>query len=229
MIYCLSDLHGRYDLYVKMLEKLHLTEDDTLYILGDAVDRGRDGIKILLDIMERKNVTFLQGNHDRHAAILLNILGKPIPKGFTEDDITRAFYDWFSEGGNDTFTDFKKLDGEARKKLIKFIGDSLCKINLTVNGKNYLLAHTVPEFDKWNNSKKIITDIDYIEGEPDYDICYDKELTIVTGHTPTNIIDVNSKCRIWRGNNHIAIDCGAYFYGTLGCICLDNEKEFYVE
>ena len=32
MIYVMSDLHGRYDLYVKMLEKLNLQASDTLYI-----------------------------------------------------------------------------------------------------------------------------------------------------------------------------------------------------
>lgn len=40
MTYAMSDLHGRYDLYIKMLEKINFSEGDTLYILGDFVDRG---------------------------------------------------------------------------------------------------------------------------------------------------------------------------------------------
>lgn len=42
MIYVMSDLHGRYDLYIKMLERLNLQKPDMLYILGDFVDRGPD-------------------------------------------------------------------------------------------------------------------------------------------------------------------------------------------
>ena len=52
MIYAVSDLHGCYDKYRKLLERL--TSDDSLYILGDIVDRGSEGMKILLDLINRK-------------------------------------------------------------------------------------------------------------------------------------------------------------------------------
>ena len=42
MIYVMSDLHGCFDKYLLMLEKIKLSEKDTLYILGDVVDRGAD-------------------------------------------------------------------------------------------------------------------------------------------------------------------------------------------
>lgn len=51
MIYAVSDLHGCYDKYRKLLERL--TSDDSLYILGDIVDRGSDGMKIVLDLINR--------------------------------------------------------------------------------------------------------------------------------------------------------------------------------
>lgn len=56
MIYAVSDLHGCYDKHIKLLERLKMTSDDSLYILGDIVDRGSDGMKILLDLIKRKNV-----------------------------------------------------------------------------------------------------------------------------------------------------------------------------
>ena len=70
-IYAMSDLHGCYDKYLKILEKINFNDNDTLYILGDIVDRGPDGIKILLDIYNRKNVVALRGNHDYLAHYLL--------------------------------------------------------------------------------------------------------------------------------------------------------------
>ena len=37
--YVVSDIHGEYDMFVELLEKISLREDDTLYILGDILDR----------------------------------------------------------------------------------------------------------------------------------------------------------------------------------------------
>ena len=38
MIYVMSDLHGCYDKYERMLKKISFSKDDILYILGDVVD-----------------------------------------------------------------------------------------------------------------------------------------------------------------------------------------------
>ena len=53
MHYVMSDIHGQYGMYKKMLKKIHFTDDDHLYIIGDAIDRGLESIPLLLDIMLR--------------------------------------------------------------------------------------------------------------------------------------------------------------------------------
>ena len=40
MIYAISDLHGCYEEYQKLLDILPLGDADTLYALGDVIDRG---------------------------------------------------------------------------------------------------------------------------------------------------------------------------------------------
>lgn len=40
------------------------SENDMLYILGYVVDRGPEPVEVLLDMMKRKNVIFVLGNHD---------------------------------------------------------------------------------------------------------------------------------------------------------------------
>lgn len=93
--------------------------------------------------------------------------------------------------------------------------------------KKYHLSHTVPEKEKMLRSDRCrITD--FIIGEPDYEKVYFKDTVLVTGHTPTGFIDPDYKGRIWKGNNHIATDCGAVFGNPLGCICLDTMEEIYV-
>ena len=40
----------------EMLKKIQFSDNDVLYILGDLIDRGPDGIKIIQDVMKRNNV-----------------------------------------------------------------------------------------------------------------------------------------------------------------------------
>lgn len=44
-IYAMSDIHGNYDTFISMLKKIKFDNEDTLYIIGDAIDRGPDSIK----------------------------------------------------------------------------------------------------------------------------------------------------------------------------------------
>lgn len=76
MIYAVSDLHGCYDKYRNMLEKIHFSETDTLYILGDVVDRGDGGIQILKDMAARSNIIPIKGNHDFLAHRFLTMISQ---------------------------------------------------------------------------------------------------------------------------------------------------------
>ena len=78
MLYAMSDLHGHWQQYREMLQKIHFSQADTLYILGDVMDRGPEPMKILLDMMQRDNIYFILGNHDALALQLLKgKVGKP--------------------------------------------------------------------------------------------------------------------------------------------------------
>jgi serine/threonine protein phosphatase 1 len=44
----MSDIHGQYDMFMELLDKIKLKEIDTLYILGDVLDRGPHPIKTLI-------------------------------------------------------------------------------------------------------------------------------------------------------------------------------------
>ena len=59
----MSDIHGEREKFNSIMEKIKLKPEDKLYVLGDIIDRGKDGIGILLDLMEMDNATVLLGNH----------------------------------------------------------------------------------------------------------------------------------------------------------------------
>ena len=74
MIYVMSDIHGCYDAYLEALKKIDFKDEDTLYILGDVIDRGKQSIELLQDMMCRNNVYPLIGNHEYMALTVLNKL-----------------------------------------------------------------------------------------------------------------------------------------------------------
>ena len=52
MTYVLSDIHGNLRRFESIMAQINLQPDDTLYVLGDVIDRYPDGIKILRRIMQ---------------------------------------------------------------------------------------------------------------------------------------------------------------------------------
>lgn len=81
MHWAVSDVHGCYEQYRKLLEKIHFSPSDTLYFLGDAVDRGPEPMKVVLDLASRDNVVPLLGNHDWLAWQVLRRFGETIVQG----------------------------------------------------------------------------------------------------------------------------------------------------
>lgn len=227
MIYAVSDLHGCYDKYRKLLERLHMTSDDSLYLLGDIVDRGSGGMKIVLDLINRDNIFSYRGNHDHCAQILLKSFALPGNDCFA-DGLEEVFRLWLSDGGSATYEEFLGLDKRKQRTVLGYLNSLPLFEELAIKDQKFFLAHTVPKKSKMLNIDNCRIS-DFIMGEPEYEKMYFEDTVIVTGHTPTGFIDPEYTGRIWKGNNHIAIDCGAVFGNPLGCICLDTMEEIYVE
>ena len=62
--YVISDIHGQYNMFIELLDKIDLKDTDTLYILGDVLDRGPHPIKTIRKLMEMPNAICLVGNHE---------------------------------------------------------------------------------------------------------------------------------------------------------------------
>ena len=83
MIYCMSDIHGELDRFKAMLDLINFSSDDTLYIIGDVIDRHPGGVEILKIIKDTPNMFMLLGNHEQ---MCLDTLG---PNSVCEDSIGR--------------------------------------------------------------------------------------------------------------------------------------------
>lgn len=226
MLYAISDLHGCYEKYVKMLEKIRFEKSDTLYILGDVVDRGSGGINILLDMMHKDNIIPIMGNHDYTACTLLKAFGQNDAKS-SREKLRDVFELWLYDGGEPTYTAYRKLNTKQQEKVLAYLRSFLLYDEVRAGDRNYFLAHTVPEKARMLNFDTLFWQ-EFIIGEPEYDKVYYKNKIIVTGHTPTKLIDRSYNGRIFKRNNHLAIDCGAVYGGSLAAVCLNTLEEFYI-
>ena len=225
MTYVMSDLHGCYDKYAQMLEKIGFGDGDTLYILGDVIDRGEGGIRILLDMMGRKNVIPIIGNHESLALSSLKHIRDGVPERALLP--TKAYRLWMLSDGEVTATAFLALPKETQTSLVEYIESFSVYEEITVEGRRFHLSHTLPDYRPGLDVHDV-TLREFLWGDPDYTVRYGDNARYITGHTPTHLIDPAFFGKIWQGCGHIAIDCAAAWGGRLGCLCLDTMEEFYV-
>lgn len=235
MRYIISDIHGCYEQYLLLLEKIHFTEKDELYILGDVVDRAPEPIKVLQDMMKRHNVIFILGNHDFVMYALMKKLSVEVTsdnydKHLTEE-ILLDYNLWCQDGGQVTAEQFRKLSYFEKMDILDYIaGASLYEV-IENNGKKYILTHAgIANFslDKDLDEYDLY---DFLEERADYMKRYfpDENVYLVTGHTPTVFIKDWGKAEVYRKNGHIAIDCGCVGGGKLAAFCVETEEVVYVD
>ena len=228
MIYVISDLHGRYDLYEKMLRKINFSDSDTLYVLGDYVDRGSDGCKIILDVADRKNVISIMGNHDLLALYMLSRLSRPLKPG-EESDLAEIIGAWLMDGGKPTLDAFRALSAVEQKLVLGTIDSFRNYAEVKVGGREYVLCHGALHGYRPDRPLGDYTLEELVFHRTDYSKpIFSGNKFLVTGHTPTAAIEGATSGKIYHANNYIAIDCGAVFDLGLGCLCLDTLEEFYV-
>lgn len=231
--YVISDIHGMYHKFEELIEIIELQETDTVYILGDILDRGEHPIRTVLRLMEMPQVICIAGNHETMAIECLKFLNKEITDQSLEeidDQMLDKLITWKYNGGDTTIREFRALDSDMRKEVIEFLEEFELYDELILNGLHYLLVHSGlgnfspdKEMDEYT-LKELVWD------RPNYNRKYFEDILLVTGHTPTQLIDENNENPgyIYKKNNHIAIDCGASFPGgRLAAICLETGEEFY--
>ena len=73
--YVISDIHGCFDEFQTMLEKIRFSAEDTLYLAGDYIDRGKQSYEMLRWLEKvPENVKPIKGNHDVEFAANVSIM-----------------------------------------------------------------------------------------------------------------------------------------------------------
>ncbi len=64
MTYILSDIHGEYELFCRLLEKVKFSDGDTLISCGDMIEKGKHSIRLTKLLFSMNNAVLLAGNHE---------------------------------------------------------------------------------------------------------------------------------------------------------------------
>lgn len=201
MRYAIADIHGCCRTLEALIQTLAPSTDDTLYILGDMVDRGRRSKEVLDLVMSMPNTVCLMGNHEE---LLLAAHDSP------NDD--EASLRWVGNGGHETLRSF---GGMVPDRYLEFIR----AMPLITELPDFYLCHagigpvpmeTPAETLLWNRSCHV--DLKLTGGRK-----------LVVGHTPETLGVVLASTR----QNKILIDNGCFIkddksYGNLIALCLDD-------
>ena len=188
-IYAVSDIHGYMNLFLKGLEEINFSDDDYLYVIGDAIDRGPDGIRLLRYIKEKDNMDLLIGNHEYLMLNSVSFRGLP----FCTGSESTLWLDY--NGGNITFEAYKELKERERKDLLEWLRSRILIKKLEIDGKTIILTHSnyKPEFEGIPYSELYIEDVWNIVWQSMFrreiqvridNIYKDYDATFVTGHVP---------------------------------------------
>ncbi len=231
MHYVVSDIHGEYDKFLELLKKIDFKDTDTMYILGDMIDRGPKSIPLLLDLSMRHNVICLLGNHEYMMSRVLDEMAVEITEENAENRLTvqgmQAYMDWTMNGGESTISQFRALSADDKDGIIDFLNELSLFEMVKAGDRKYILVHA--GFSNFSNSRPLESYLpeELVFERLDYSVDYFENIYVIVGHTPTLLI--NEKAEIYHEGNFINIDCGATFEGgRLACLCLENLEEFYI-
>lgn len=225
--WAISDLHGRLDLW--RLAQQYIDKDDTVYFLGDAIDRGPDGYQLMEELLNDDRIIYIRGNHEQmfYEAVMEDCRNMSPECEWID---TRKQDLHFLNGGYSTWESWE-LKGKPLS-IIKLIKNMPLK-TVYINTKNQRIHLTHAGFDIKNDSLDYLWDRDHIYNN--WYKGYDNDF-VIHGHTPIGFMTPhwNPKGGSYKYGlmdeiyHKIDIDNGAVFSNIAILINLDTFEEILV-
>ena len=137
MVYVTSDIHGCYDALQRLLDTIKFSDADTIYIVGDVIDRGPTSLETLYFVQKTKNIKLLLGNHEEFLLEICKTLWKK-EKSFINLDI------WLQHGVQETYQTFMQLSNEEQREIVEYL--SSCPVYQILDNEQtgkVVLVHAV--------------------------------------------------------------------------------------
>ena len=238
MDYVVSDIHGNFNTLKRLLRHINFTEEDTLIINGDILDRGSQILEIIKFVFSVPNVELIIGNHEFMFinAYETGVLTKFFNNSYKHDnDIVES---WLNNGGMETVKTLVKYSIEDRENKFEKLYNFLKERPYYVARGNNIITHAGPS-NKLKSFRKteVIENLCSLEKS---DLVWDRyfhlnairfdfckldnlDCNIIVGHTTIKNFNINPIRVI--GENYIAnIN---YTFGDHMAILNLDKKVFY--
>lgn len=229
--YVMSDIHGCRVELDAMLEQICFSEYDELWVVGDICDRGNDNIGVLRTLMAHPNMHLVFGNHDqwflRYAQTLIDAKKNPSSVNMTDDLLTWLHFN----GGFATANEFMDLDFPECYDMKCYLENPDYYQEIEVGGRQFLLIHAgLGSYASRSVRLSTVPINELIWSHIGIDDNPFDDRTMIVGHTPTFLYgdDYDGKVIHGRRADIMHIDCGCVYGRSLGCVRLNDMKEFYV-
>ena len=216
----ISDIHGCSATFRALLwDKIQLTKADTLYLLGDYVDRGPNSKGVLDFIFELKKrgyqVQCLRGNHEQ---MMLDAYRNPM-----------RFDLWYRNGGNTALKSFGALIDVT--VIEDKYWDFLESLPYYIELDDYFLVHAGLNFElvdplqdtksmiwirRWYRHLRNKRTKEWLDGR-----------IIIHGHTPTPKQDIKAMYNALDWHPVLNIDAGCFVYHDLCAYDMTNKKLYF--
>lgn len=212
MIYVTSDLHGVSVRKLKaLLKQADFSEDDTLFVLGDSIDRGEHGVELLLWMMEQYNVIHLLGNHEDMLLRISDMLFDTI----TEESLERITAEkmdtlatMIANGAEPTLAALKRLskrDPEQIQALLEYLQEMPLYEVVEIHEMTYVLVHAGLGNFEPNKRLSSYTREELLWHRPEHtDRYFEDDVMVLFGHTPTSYYGAEGE--VFRTNSWCCID-----------------------
>lgn len=228
MKYVISDIHGEYDLFLKLLNSIKFSSNDKMIICGDIIDKGPFSIKLLRYIRAQSNMCFIMGNHEYDFLKFYNSIMQKLEDNFNVNEVLEKINSYFDDEETMTWDDLEWLE---KQQYYYEEEDFICvHAGAMLNNNNELIS--LEEND--------INWLVYDRSFKDPNLVINNSKCVFYGHTPTSYLineykiiaykrSIAKVVKTIRDYYKVHLDCGTYLGGVLGCFRIDDCKEFYVK
>ena len=227
MRYIVSDIHGEYELFARLLERISFSEEDEMYICGDVIDKGPQPIRLAKLISSKNNIHCIIGNHEYAFLNYYHSILETSPDDF--DEVLKKLQNYFPEDG-------QLLDWE--------VVDWFDGLPAYIEEDDFICVHAGVPLDDSQQliplSEVGVEQLVYDRRFKDPSVIHRSPKCVFFGHTQTDCICGESKVLGYRRNNtpheptikdyyKIHMDTGSWSNGVLGCVCIDTLRVYYVK
>ena len=241
--YVMSDVHGEGALFDEAMEFLESQEDGyQLIFLGDAIDRGTQGYRIMKSLLRNPNVIYLKGNHeDMFLKAIHEFRDYCAEEGMTPLQVYKSYgrsmYDmlgsigcdcriYSQNGGDITFEDWIK-DG------CSMIAYKIANLPLKYSYDKFDFCHAgcVSHYFETDNEQAMLWD------RAHFPVPWLKDRVLIHGHTPVQHLFRASRYHeaidqdppkvvqpIRYSINKIDMDTATHFTGVLCLYCIEDDN-----